>query len=133
MELHQIRYFLDLASSLNFTRAAEQCNVTQPALTKAVQKLEQELGGVLIHSERQLTQLTDLGKLVLPMLERAYAAAASVRASAEEFQRKEIPPVKIAIGSCVSTAIIEQPLVEITRFMPGLQVELVEAQTQDVV
>ncbi|MDX8494821.1 LysR family transcriptional regulator, partial [Mesorhizobium sp. VK22B] len=31
MELHQVRYFLALASTLNFTRAAEQCNVTQPA------------------------------------------------------------------------------------------------------
>jgi DNA-binding transcriptional LysR family regulator len=133
VELHQIRYFLALARSLNFTRAAEQCNVTQPALTKAVQKLEQELGGVLIHRERQLTQLTDLGKLVLPMLERAYTAAESVRTSAEEFQRKEIAPLKIAIGSCVSAAIIESPLVEIARFMPGLQVELIEAEARDVV
>jgi DNA-binding transcriptional LysR family regulator len=133
VELHQIRYFLALARSLNFTRAAEQCNVTQPALTKAVQKLEQELGGGLIHRERQLTQLTDLGKLVLPMLERAYAAAESVRTSAGEFQRKEIAPLKIAIGSSVSAAIIESPLVEVARFMPGLQVELVEAETEDVV
>jgi DNA-binding transcriptional LysR family regulator len=62
MELHQVRYFLAVASTLNFTRAAEQCNVTQPALTKGVQKLEQELGGQLIYRERQLTQLTDLGK-----------------------------------------------------------------------
>jgi DNA-binding transcriptional LysR family regulator len=128
MELHQIRYFLALARSLNFTRAAETCNVTQPALTKAVQKLELELGGVLIHRERQLTQLTDLGKLVLPMLERAYAAAESVHTLAVEFQRKEVAPLKIALASCVSAAIIEAPLVEIARFMPGLQVELVEAE-----
>ncbi|WP_312010369.1 LysR family transcriptional regulator [Bradyrhizobium cenepequi] len=44
MELHQVRYFLALASTLNFTRAAEMCNVTQPALTKGMQKLEQNLG-----------------------------------------------------------------------------------------
>ena len=43
MELHQIRYFVAVSRLLNFTRAAEQCNVTQPALTKAVQKLEFEL------------------------------------------------------------------------------------------
>lgn len=133
MELHQIRYFLALARSLNFTRAAEQCNVTQPALTKAVQKLEQELGGVLIHRERQLTQLTDLGKLVLPMLEQAYTAAESVRVSAEEFQRKTVAPLKIAIGACVSASIIESPLADIARAMPGLQVELVEAEPHNVV
>jgi DNA-binding transcriptional LysR family regulator len=132
MELHQIRYFLALARSLNFTRAAEQCNVTQPALTKAIQKLELELGGVLIHRERQLTQLTDLGKLVLPMLERAYTAAESVRTSAEEFQRKEIAPLKIALASCISAALIETPLMEIARFMPGLQVELIAAEPADI-
>jgi DNA-binding transcriptional LysR family regulator len=128
VELHQIRYFLALARSLNFTRAAEVCNVTQPALTKAVQKLELELGGVLIHRERQLTQLTDLGKLVLPMLERTYVAAESVHTLAIEFQRKEIAPLKIALASCVSASLIESPLVEIARFMPGLQVELVEEE-----
>jgi DNA-binding transcriptional LysR family regulator len=128
MELHQIRYFLALARSLNFTRAAEMCNVTQPALTKAVQKLELELGGVLIHRERQLTQLTDLGKLVLPMLERAYVAAENVHTLAVEFRRKEIAPLKIALATCMSAAIIETPLIEIGRFMPGLQVELVEEE-----
>jgi len=128
LELHQIRYFLALARSLNFTRAAEMCNVTQPALTKAVQKLELELGGDLIHRERQLTQLTDLGKLVLPMLERAYASAESVHSLAVEFQRKEIALLKIALAPWVSAAIVKAPLVEIARFMPGLQVELVEEE-----
>ena len=70
MELHQVRYFVALARSMNFTRAAEHCNVTQPALTKAIQKLEYELGGPLVFRERQLSQLTDLGKLMLPMLVR---------------------------------------------------------------
>src|SRR5262244_1089780 len=91
MELHQARYFLAVASTLNFTRAAEQCNVTQPALTKGIQKLEQELGGQLIYRERQLTQLTDLGKEVLPMLARKLASP--VRRRAREFQRKEVAPL----------------------------------------
>ena len=70
MRLQQIRYFLALANTFNFTRAAEQCNVTQSALTKGVKRLEQELGGRLIYCERQPTQVTGLGKEVLPMLER---------------------------------------------------------------
>lgn len=62
MELHQARYFLALAKSLNFTRAAEQCNVSQPALTRALQKLEHELDGALVHRERQLTQIDGSGQ-----------------------------------------------------------------------
>jgi DNA-binding transcriptional LysR family regulator len=132
MELHQIRYFLALARTLNFTRAAESCHVTQPALTKAVQRLELELGGPLLHRERQLTQLTDLGKLVLPMLERAFSAAESVRTSAREYQIKEIAPLKIALAPCISAAILEEPLMKINQFMPGLRVELVEAETPEL-
>src|SRR6476659_10568158 len=82
LQLYQMRYFLALAKTLNFTRAAEQCNVTQPALTKAVQKLEQELGGALIHRERHLTQLTELGTLILPTLEKMLAAAEAVQLQA---------------------------------------------------
>src|ERR1700744_6577333 len=89
MELHQVRYFVALANSMTFTRAAEQCNVTQPALTKAIQKLEYELGGPLVFRERQLTQLTDLGKLMLPILEQTLAAIESARTNAREFKRKK--------------------------------------------
>ena len=40
MEMHQVRYFLAVARTRNFTRAAEECNVSQPSLTRAIQKLE---------------------------------------------------------------------------------------------
>jgi DNA-binding transcriptional LysR family regulator len=111
---------------LNFTRAAEHCNVTQPALTKAIQKLELELGGELIHRERQLTQLTDLGKLVLPTLERLVSAADSARSIAREYQRKDNAPLKIGLTPCVSSNLLVAPLAEVARHVPGIQVEIVE-------
>ena len=73
MEIHQIRYFLAVADTLNFTKAAERCHVTQPALTRAIQKLEEELGGPLLRRERSLTHLTDLGRMMVPHLERVLA------------------------------------------------------------
>ena len=61
MEMQQVRYFLAVSRTLNFTRAAEECNVTQPALTRAIKQLEDELGGELIRREGRNTHLTDLG------------------------------------------------------------------------
>src|SRR5215468_11674219 len=133
MELHQVRYFLAVASTLNFTRAAEQCNVTQPALTKGVQKLEEELGGQLIYRERQLTQLTDLGKEVLPILERTLASAEAVRRRAREFQRKEVAPLKVGLAPSISASLVLDPIAETARFVPGLRVELREDLAEKLV
>ena len=52
MEMQQVRYFLAVARTLNFTRAAEECNVAQPTLTRAIQQLEEEFGGDLFRRER---------------------------------------------------------------------------------
>src|SRR5438477_137014 len=43
MEMHQVRYFLAVARMLNFTRGADECNVTQPSLTRAIKQLDAEL------------------------------------------------------------------------------------------
>jgi DNA-binding transcriptional LysR family regulator len=133
MELHQVRYFLAVVSTLNFTRAAEQCNVTQPALTKGVQKLEQELGGELIYRERQLTQLTDLGKEVVPMLARTLASAEAVRRRAREFQRKEVAPLRIGLAPSISVSLVLDPIAEISKLVPGLHVELREGAAEKLV
>lgn len=64
MEMHQFRYFLAAARVLNFTRAAEECHVAQPSLTRAIRQLEDELGGDLFRRERPQAQLTELGQRI---------------------------------------------------------------------
>ena len=92
MELSQVRYFIALCRTLNFTRAAEQCNVTQPAFTRAIQRLEEELGGALLFRERNLTQLTELGRSlqgpVMALGEWAMANKAEIHASQQAFDHK---------------------------------------------
>src|ERR1700676_4277602 len=75
MEMHQVRYFLAVADSLNFTRAAEYCHVSHPALTRAIQQLEEELDGLLLRRERKLIHLTDFGRLIEPHLRQVAADA----------------------------------------------------------
>jgi DNA-binding transcriptional LysR family regulator len=53
MEMHQIQYFLAVSEYLNFRCAAEKCHVSAPALTRAIQKLEAEIGGKLFRSENE--------------------------------------------------------------------------------
>jgi LysR family transcriptional regulator, hydrogen peroxide-inducible genes activator len=62
MEFQQVRYFLNLADTLNFTEAAMRSGVSQPTLTRAIQRLEQELGGTLVYRDGKDTRLTALGR-----------------------------------------------------------------------
>ena len=87
MEMHQVRYFLAVCEALNFTRAAEACNVAQPSLTKAIRKLEDELGGELFRRERNQTQLTDLGQLMKPHIETIYSASEAAKAPPDNIFR----------------------------------------------
>ena len=79
MEMHQVRYFLATVSELNFTKAAEKCNVTQPSLTRAIKQLEDELGGDLFRRERPQAQLTELGQRLYPLLKQCYESALGAR------------------------------------------------------
>src|SRR5258706_5182211 len=103
MELHQVRYFLILAQTLNFTRAADACNVTQPALTRAIQRLEDEFGGPLLSRERNLTQLTDLRRTVLPLLEQTYEAALAAKEHAAAVKRRDAAPIRLRVPTSTSS------------------------------
>ena len=97
MEMHQVRYFLAVARTLNFTRAADECNVTQPSLTRAIKQLEAELGGDLFRRERP-TQLTELGQRMHPLLKQCYDAAVGARLARQAAGRVGTRGWRIASG-----------------------------------
>ena len=133
MELTQIRYFTALARLLNFTRAAEACNVTQPALTRAIQKLEDELGGPLFHRERNLTQLTELGRVMLPLLEQAQAAAQAAREQAVAFRKRDSSPVRLGLDSSLSAALLTPVVAELSRAVTALDLSIQQDGTTALV
>lgn len=66
MEIHQLTYFVAVAETGSFSRAAERCNITQPSLSQQIQKLEQELGEALFDRLPRKVVLTDAGRTLLP-------------------------------------------------------------------
>ncbi|MEL6169960.1 MAG: LysR family transcriptional regulator [Pseudomonadota bacterium] len=87
MELNQIRYFLNLSETLNFTEAARLSGVTQPSLTRAIQRLEEELGSALIYRDGKDSRLTDLGREVQAEFIRIDMALMNIQERSENSSR----------------------------------------------
>ena len=126
MEMHEVRYFLAVCDTLNFTRAAERCNVSQPSLTRAIQKLEAELGGLLFRRERAATHLTDLGLLVRPQLEQIAKDAAVVKSTANSFLRMKNAPLSFGIMCTIGPLRCVGFLSRFQKDHPGIELTLTE-------
>jgi DNA-binding transcriptional LysR family regulator len=132
MEMHQIRYFLAVARTLNFTRAAEECNVAQPSLTRAIRQLEGELGGDLFRRERPHAQLTELGNRMLPLLRQCYESALSARALAQAIKKGEVGSLRLAISSSIDPALVTPHVVELGKLFTGLDLKLLRGNGSEV-
>jgi DNA-binding transcriptional LysR family regulator len=126
MEMHQIRYFLAVCETLNFTRAAETCNVTQPALTRAIQKLEEELGGLLLRRERSLTHLTDFGRLLYPQLKKIHDDAEAAKSTAKQFLKLENAALGVGVMCTVGPVKFMSFLTQFRMHNPGIELTLTE-------
>jgi len=127
MELHEIRYFLAVCKTLNFTRAADMCNVSQPALTRAIQKMEAELGGLLFSRERANTHLTELGRLMLPHLEEVMARTQAAKESASRFLRLESAHLRLGVMCTIGPMRFVGFLNRFRTDHPGVELTLTES------
>jgi LysR family hydrogen peroxide-inducible transcriptional activator len=126
MDMHHIRYFLAVCETRNFTRAAERCNVTQPALSRAVQQLEDEVGGLLFRRERNLTHITDLGALLRPRFQQVLDELSGVRQEASRFLCLKDANLKVGIMCTIGPRRFTGLLTDFNRRHRGIQLQLVE-------
>jgi DNA-binding transcriptional LysR family regulator len=121
MEMYQVRYFLAVARALNFTRAAEECGVAQPSLSRAIKQLEGELGGELFRRERPQAILTDLGHRMLPILTRCFDSAAAAQALAAGIGKGGALTLRVALSPTIGVELVLAPLQEAARLFDGLE------------
>jgi DNA-binding transcriptional LysR family regulator len=124
MEMHQVRYFLAVARTLNFTRAAEECHVAQPSLTRAIKLLEGELGGDLFRRERPRAMLTPLGERMYPLLKQCYDSAQSARALAALITDGEVGALKLAVSSSIELAVILPQVNELRKSFSEIELKI---------
>lgn len=132
MEMHQVRYFLAVARTLNFTKAADECNVAQPSLSRAIKHLEAEFGGDLFRRERPAAQLTELGQRMLPLLKQSYDAAAGARQLASSLRKGEIGALRLALTHSVDLAIVMPHLRHLKALFSRLEIHVLRGSNEQV-
>src|SRR6478609_4627992 len=132
MEMHQARYFVALCETLNFTRAAEKCNVTQPSLTRAIKLLEDELGGPLFNRERNQTHLTELGRAMRPHLSEVVEQARTARVRANSFFALRSAKLKLGIARGVSFDVLDDTLRRFVASYPDTEIAMHEDRPADL-
>lgn len=132
MEMQHVKYFLALSRALNFTRAAESANVSQPALTRAIQQLEHELGGPLFHRERGNTHLSELGRTVLPYFEAISNQIQAARDLAVRLKRMDVATLRIAAMSTVGPALLCDLLMKFKGDHPTVEFDVTGGSSEEV-
>jgi LysR family transcriptional regulator, hydrogen peroxide-inducible genes activator len=126
MEMHEIKYFLAACGTLNFHRAAELSHVSQPALTRAMQKLEAELGGHLLHRERSQIRLTDFGRLMRSHLEQVLRQTDTAKVAAKSFLKLEAAPLTLGVMCTIGPLRFVGFLNNFREQHPGIEVSVIE-------
>ena len=132
MEMHQVRYFLAVARTLNFTRAAEECNVAQPSLTRAIRQLEEELGGDLFRRERPHAQITELGDRMLPLLRQCHDSALGARALASSIKSGDVGSLRIALSTTIDITLLMPQILELQKHFKHLELKFMRGNPAQI-
>lgn len=132
MEMFQVRYVLAAARHLNFTKAAADCAVSQPALTKAIAAIEGELGAQLFHRDGKRILVSDFGRSLLPHFVQIMEQAATTRTLADNFRLLNKVPVRLGVMSTIGPVRLARFLAKFQADFEGVEVEVTEASVDDL-
>jgi DNA-binding transcriptional LysR family regulator len=121
-DLRRLQYFVAVAQERNFTRAAERLHVAQPALSRQVRLLEQELGVELLHRTTHEFELTEAGQFLLERGPALLSAADELWRTAATYGTGERGQVVVAYGASASYETAPRLLHALAETHPGIAI-----------
>lgn len=122
MELRHIRYFLAVADTRSFTRAAEQLHVTQPTLSHQIKQLETQVGTVLFERGTKDVDLTEAGRLFKPYCERILKEVEASTLAISELEGLMRGRLRMAVFHSFSHSMLPPIMSEFALHYPGVHV-----------
>ena len=130
MNLRHLEHLLAVADTASFSRAAERQHLTQSALSRSIQTLENDLGARLIDRTGKRNELTPLGQAVAVRARRMVLEAAELRRSAALLKQGDLGTIRIGLGSGPGVMLMTPFLVHMARHHPGVQVSMSPGATE---
>jgi DNA-binding transcriptional LysR family regulator len=132
MQLQQLAYFVAVADTRHFTRAADQVGVAQPSLSQQVRALERELGAPLLHRTRGNISLTDAGEALMPVARRMLADADSARRLIREVLNLDRGRVRLGATPSLCTGLLPTVLARFRQEHPDIELVVHEGGSRDL-
>jgi len=125
-ELRHMKAFLEVARYGSFTRAAEELNICQPALTVQIKQLEHALGVKLFDRDRRHVSLTQVGRELIRPIERVMADIDSIRVNSQELATHQRGIVTVAVLPSIAAGVLPAALRRLSTEHPGIAVRIIE-------
>ena len=133
MEIHQLQYFIAVAETGGFGRAAKRCNVSQPSLSQQIIKLEGELGEKLFDRLGRSIALTETGHVLLPKAKRILAEVQGIRNDVHNEIEEGIGHLAIGIIPTIAPFILPETLKVFKLNFPNATLSIIESLTDDLI
>lgn len=130
MNLRHLEHWLALADTGSFSRAAEKLHITQSALSRSIQALEEDLGGPLVDRVGKKNELTPLGRSVLDRARRIVHEAQELKQGAALLQQGGLGALRVGLGSGPGAMLMTPWLVYMAKHHPTVQVTVSRGSTE---
>ena len=132
MTLNELKFIVALAKSRNFRKAAEVCFVSQPALSLAVKKLEDELGVLLFERSRNDVKMTAVGELVVEQATRVMEEAKRLKEIANQGNNQLAGPLKLGVIYSVGPYLLPEIIPILRKHAPEMSLIVEENLTSNL-
>ncbi len=133
MEIHQLTYFVAVAETGSFSRAAERCNIAQPSLSQQIQKLEQELGEPLFDRLTRRVVLTDAGRNLLPRAASILAELQDIKHSMNQVADSSSGLLTVGFIPTIAPFVLPRVIKRFSREFPLARLSVHEDFTESLV
>jgi DNA-binding transcriptional LysR family regulator len=132
MDIRGLEVFLSVAKHLNYTRAGEEVNLSQPSVSVRIRQLEQELGVKLFEQLGKKVALTEAGLLLVPHARRVIAAIEDAQHAIDELQGLERGTLRIGASTTPGMYLIPGTIARFKQLYPKIDVHLAVRDTRQI-